>query len=146
MPLQRVVRYYSVFIIYNTRNNWYSLWSTFTATTYVSLPLTVLAVFFHGFKKNFWGKELVGLIRVPLYTLPKAPSPISYSSVTRSPSTSQWSIIKPFFLQKTKEKNLLLQLFEKEISCLVTTETFNSLTYNFYFNSWRRIKSKLIQF
>ena len=100
MPLQRVVRYYSGYIIYNTRNNWYSLWSTFTATTYVSLPLTVLAVFFHGFKKNFWGKELVGLIRVPLYTLPKAPSPISYSSVTRSPSTSQWSIIKPFFLQK----------------------------------------------
>ena len=76
-------------------------WSIFTAT--VNGMACVIADFRRGLTGGITESLrdiVVACFMVPLYTLPKAPSPCSSSRDTRSLSTSQWSIINALFLAK----------------------------------------------
>ena len=85
--------------IYCTTEKQYLPWSIFTATVHTLFPFMVC----EAFKVELNDSE-DGPLRVPLNTFPKAPSSISSSRVTRSGSTSHWSIIEPFLLWDEKQK------------------------------------------
>ena len=85
-------------------------WSIFTAT--VNGMACVIADFRRGLTGGITESLrdiVVACFMVPLYTLPKAPSPCSSSRDTRSLSTSQWSIINALVLAKEKMIRILIQ-------------------------------------
>ena len=84
-------------------------WSIFTAT--VNGISCVIADFRRGLTGGITESLrdiVVACFMVPLYTLPKAPSPCSSSRDTRSLSTSQWSIINALLLVKEKIIRILI--------------------------------------